>query len=160
FSEFQGTPAYPGSIQGSGDVKYHLGTSTDRNFGDATVHMTMNANPSHLEWVNPVVTGRVRAKQQQRAGAISIDATAWRQVMPLLVHGDAAFAGQGIVPETLMLSDLKGYRVGGTIHFIINNQVGFTTSPYYSRSGTYCSDIAKMIQVPIFHVNGDDVEAV
>jgi 2-oxoglutarate dehydrogenase E1 component len=160
FSEFQGTPAYPGSIQGSGDVKYHLGTSTDRDFNGQIVHMTMNANPSHLEWVNPVVTGRVRAKQQQRAGAISIDAEAWRQVMGILIHGDAAFAGQGIVAETLMLSDLKGYRTGGTMHFIINNQVGFTTSPYYSRSGTYCSDIAKMIQTPIFHVNGDDVEEV
>lgn len=160
FSEFQGTPAYPSSIQGSGDVKYHLGTSTDREFAGNMVHMTMNPNPSHLEWVNPVVTGRVRAKQQQRVGAISINETAWRQVMPLLIHGDAAFAGQGIVAETLMMSDLKGYRVGGTMHFIINNQVGFTTSPYYSRSGTYCSDIAKMIQVPIFHVNGDDVEAV
>jgi len=160
FSEFQGTPAYPSSIQGSGDVKYHLGTSTDRDFAGNTVHLTMNPNPSHLEWVNPVVTGRVRAKQQQRVGAISINETAWRQVMPLLIHGDAAFAGQGIVAETLMMSDLKGYRVGGTMHFIINNQVGFTTSPYYSRSGTYCSDIAKMIQVPIFHINGDDVEAV
>lgn len=160
FSEFQGTPAYPSSIQGSGDVKYHLGTSTDRDFGGTAVHMTLNPNPSHLEWVNPVVTGRVRAKQQQRAHAISINETAWKQVMPLLIHGDAAFAGQGIVAETLMLSDLKGYRVGGTMHFIINNQVGFTTSPYYSRSGTYCSDVAKMIQVPIFHVNGDDVEAV
>lgn len=160
FSEFQGTPAYPDSFQGSGDVKYHLGTSTDRDFGGTTVHMTMNPNPSHLEWVNPVVTGRVRAKQQQRAGAISINENAWRQVMGLLIHGDAAFAGQGIVAETLMLSDLKGYRTGGTMHFVINNQVGFTTSPYYSRSGTYCTDIAKMIQVPIFHVNGDDVEAV
>ena len=160
FSEFQGTPAYPGSFQGSGDVKYHLGTSTDRDFNGTSVHLTMNANPSHLEWVNPIVTGRVRAKQQQRAQSISINETAWRQVMPLLIHGDAAFAGQGIVAETLMLSDLVGYRVGGTMHFIINNQVGFTTSPYYSRSGTYCSDIAKMIQVPIFHVNGDDVEAV
>ncbi len=160
FSEFQGTPAYPSSIQGSGDVKYHLGTSTDRDFSGTTVHMTMNPNPSHLEWVNPVVTGRVRAKQQQRAQSVSINETAWRQVMPLLIHGDAAFAGQGIVAETLMLSDLKGYRVGGTMHFIINNQVGFTTSPYYSRSGTYCSDVAKMIQAPIFHVNGDDVEAV
>jgi 2-oxoglutarate dehydrogenase E1 component len=160
FSEFQGTPAYPNSIQGSGDVKYHLGTSTDRDFNGTLVHMTMNPNPSHLEWVNPIVTGRVRAKQQQQAHAISINETAWRQVMPLLIHGDAAFAGQGIVAETLMLSDLKGYRVGGTMHFVINNQVGFTTSPYYSRSGTYCTDIAKMIQVPIFHVNGDDVEAV
>jgi 2-oxoglutarate dehydrogenase E1 component len=160
FSEFQGTPAYPGDFQGSGDVKYHLGTSTDRDFGGHKVHLTMNANPSHLEWVNPVVEGRVRAKQQQRAQSVSINETAWRQVMGLLIHGDAAFAGQGIVAETLMLSDLWGYRTGGTMHFIINNQVGFTTSPYYSRSGTYCSDVAKMIQAPIFHVNGDDVEAV
>ena len=160
FSEFQGTPAYPDSFQGSGDVKYHLGTSIDRDFNGTTVHLTMNPNPSHLEWVNPVVTGRVRAKQQQRAGSISINENAWKQVMPLLIHGDAAFAGQGIVAETLMMSDLKGYRVGGTMHFVINNQVGFTTSPYYSRSGTYCTDIAKMIQSPIFHVNGDDVEAV
>ncbi|MDE2030010.1 MAG: 2-oxoglutarate dehydrogenase E1 component [Alphaproteobacteria bacterium] len=160
FAEFQGVSAYPESVHGSGDVKYHLGTSTDRDFGGNTVHLTMNANPSHLEWVNPVVTGRVRAKQQQRSGSSSINDEAVRQVMGLLIHGDAAFAGQGIVAETLTLSALKGYRTGGTLHFVINNQVGFTTSPYNSRSGTYCTDVAKMIQAPIFHVNGDDVEAV
>jgi 2-oxoglutarate dehydrogenase E1 component len=160
FAEFQGTAPYPDSVQGSGDVKYHLGTSTDRTFGGQTVHLTMNANPSHLEWVNPVVAGRVRAKQQQRCGATMITEEACHQVMPLLIHGDAAFAGQGIVAETLMLSDLKGYRTGGTMHFVINNQVGFTTSPQYARSGVYCTDVAKMIQAPIFHVNGDDVEAV
>ncbi|MGE3624221.1 MAG: 2-oxoglutarate dehydrogenase E1 component [Bdellovibrionales bacterium] len=160
FAEFQGTAAYPDSVQGSGDVKYHLGTSTDRDFGGQLVHLTMNANPSHLEWVNPVVVGRVRAKQQQRSGTTTITDDVCNQVMPLLIHGDAAFAGQGIVAETLMLSDLKGYRTGGTMHFVINNQVGFTTSPQYARSGVYCTDVAKMIQAPIFHVNGDDVEAV
>ena len=160
FAEFQGIAAYPDSVQGSGDVKYHLGTSTDREFSGNVVHLTMNPNPSHLEWVNPVVTGRVRAKQQQRSGATSITEESCQQVMPLLLHGDAAFAGQGIVAETLMLTDLRGYRTGGTMHFVINNQVGFTTSPQYSRSGVYCTDVAKMIQAPIFHVNGDDVEAV
>ncbi|MDE1900818.1 MAG: 2-oxoglutarate dehydrogenase E1 component [Alphaproteobacteria bacterium] len=160
FSEFQGVSAYPDSVQGSGDVKYHLGTSIDRDFGGTTVHLTMNANPSHLEWVNPVVMGRVRAKQQQRSGATVVTDDALKQVMGLLIHGDAAFAGQGIVAESLMLSGLRGYRTGGTFHFVINNQVGFTTSPQYSRSGIYCTDIAKMIQAPIFHVNGDDVDAV
>ncbi len=160
FAEFQGVAAYPDSVQGSGDVKYHLGTSIDRDFSGHTVHLTMNANPSHLEWVNPVVTGRVRAKQQQRSGGVNLNDAAIEQVAALLIHGDAAFAGQGIVGETLMLSELKGYRTGGTLHFIINNQVGFTTSPHYSRSGVYCSDVSKMIQAPIFHVNGDDVEAV
>jgi 2-oxoglutarate dehydrogenase E1 component len=160
FAEFQGIAAYPDSVQGSGDVKYHLGTSTDRDFAGQSVHLTMNANPSHLEWVNPVVTGRVRAKQQQRANSVHINDEAEGQVVALLIHGDAAFAGQGIVAETLMMSELHGYRTGGTLHFIINNQVGFTTSPEYSRSGVYCSDVAKMIQAPIFHVNGDDVEAV
>ena len=158
FAEFQGIAAYPDSVQGSGDVKYHLGTSTDREFSGNVVHLTMNPNPSHLEWVNPVVTGRVRAKQQQRSGTTAINDEVCRQVMPLLLHGDAAFAGQGIVAETLMLTDLRGYRTGGTMHFVINNQVGFTTSPQYSRSGVYCTDVAKMIQAPIFHVNGDDVE--
>ncbi len=160
FAEFQGIAAYPDSVQGSGDVKYHLGTSIDRSFGGQSVHLTMNANPSHLEWVNPVVTGRVRAKQQQRSGSTTLTDEACETVAALLIHGDAAFAGQGIVAETLMLSDLRGYRTGGTLHIIINNQVGFTTSPQYSRSGVYCSDVAKMIQAPIFHVNGDDVEAV
>ncbi|MDX2028616.1 MAG: 2-oxoglutarate dehydrogenase E1 component [Alphaproteobacteria bacterium] len=160
FAEFQGAYAYPDSVQGSGDVKYHLGTSIDRDFGGQMVHLTMNANPSHLEWVNPVVIGRVRAKQQQRAGGTTVSDTAAGQVMALLLHGDAAFAGQGVVAETLMLSELKGYKTGGTLHFVINNQVGFTTGPQYARSGVYCTDVAKMIQAPIFHVNGDDVEAV
>lgn len=160
FSEFQGTSAYPDSVQGSGDVKYHLGTSTDREFAGKILHLTMNANPSHLEFVNPVVSGRVRAKQQQRSGGNEITDAARREVMGIQIHGDAAFAGQGVVAETLMLSELKGYTTGGTFHFVINNQVGFTTSPQYSRSGVYCSDVAKMIQAPIFHVNGDDVEAV
>ncbi|MBP7252699.1 MAG: 2-oxoglutarate dehydrogenase E1 component [Alphaproteobacteria bacterium] len=160
FAEFQGTSAYPDSVQGSGDVKYHLGTSTDREFAGKTVHLTMNANPSHLEWVNPVAVGRVRAKQQQYSGSHRTSDDARDQVAALLIHGDAAFAGQGIVPETLMLSELLGYRTGGTLHFVINNQVGFTTSPQYARSGVYCTDVAKMIQAPIFHVNGDDVETV
>lgn len=160
FAEFQGTSAYPDSVQGSGDVKYHLGTSTDREFGGKSVHLTMNANPSHLEWVNPVAVGRVRAKQQQYAGSHRTSEDSRGQVAALLIHGDAAFAGQGVVPETLMLSELLGYRTGGSLHFVINNQVGFTTSPQYARSGVYCTDVAKMIQAPIFHVNGDDVEAV
>jgi 2-oxoglutarate dehydrogenase E1 component len=160
FSEFQGVSAYPESVQGSGDVKYHLGVSKDRDFGGQSVHLTMNANPSHLEWVNPVVAGRVRAKQQQRSGSPAINENAMKQVLALVIHGDAAFAGQGIVAETLTLAALKGYRTGGSLHFVINNQVGFTTSPQYSRSGTYCTDVAKMIQAPIIHVNGDDVEGV
>ena len=160
FAEFQGISTHPDNVQGSGDVKYHLGTSTNRDFGGQEIHLTMNANPSHLESVNPVVTGRVRAKQQQRAGGTTLNDAARDQVMALLVHGDAAFAGQGVVAETLMMSELKGYTTGGTFHFVINNQVGFTTSPHYSRSGVYCTDVAKMIQAPIFHVNGDDVEAV
>ncbi len=158
FSEFQGNPASPGDVQGSGDVKYHLGTSADRDFDGNTIHLSLTANPSHLEAVNPVVIGKVRAKQMQR-GYLKREETR-REVMPLLIHGDAAFAGQGLVAETLDLSELKGYRVGGTIHFIINNQIGFTTNPANSRSGPYCSDVAKMIQAPIFHVNGDDPEAV
>ncbi len=158
FSEFQGNPASPEDVQGSGDVKYHLGTSTDRDFDGNTIHLSLTANPSHLEAVNPVVIGKVRAKQMQR-GYLKREETR-REVIPLLIHGDAAFAGQGLVAETLDLSELKGYRVGGTIHFIINNQIGFTTSPVSSRSGPYCSDVAKMIQAPIFHVNGDDPEAV
>ena len=154
FSEFQGGAAHPDDVGGSGDVKYHLGTSSDREFDGKTVHLSLTANPSHLEAVNPVVVGKVRAKQQQREDE---DRT---KVMALLMHGDAAFAGQGLVPETLDLSELKGYRIGGTIHFIVNNQIGFTTNPVNSRSGPYCSDVAKIIQAPIFHVNGDDPEAV
>ena len=159
FSEFQGTPAYSDSFQGSGDVKYHMGTLTDRDFNGHSVHLTMNANPSHLEWVNPVVTGRVRAKQQQRSGSQSVSEESMRQVMALLIHGDAAFAGQGIVAETLMLSALKGYSTGGTLHFVINNQVGFTTSAAIIRVRAFIAPMSpRCIQAPIFHVNGDDVE--
>ena len=154
FSEFQGGAAHPEDIGGSGDVKYHLGTSSDREFDGNVVHLSLTANPSHLEAVNPVVVGKVRPKQIQR------EDTDRTKVMALLMHGDAAFAGQGLVAETLDLSELKGYRTGGTIHFIVNNQIGFTTNPVHSRSGPYCSDVAKMIQAPIFHVNGDDPEAV
>ena len=154
FSEFQGNPANPSDVQGSGDVKYHLGTSADRDFDGNVVHLSLQANPSHLEIVDPVVVGKVRAKQTQRNDLER------REVMGILLHGDAAFAGQGVVPETMMLSQLQGYTTGGTIHFIINNQIGFTTAPHYSRSGPYSSDIAKAVQAPIFHVNGDDPEAV
>src|SRR5690606_21712178 len=154
FSEFEGGAAHPEDVGGSGDVKYHLGTSSDREFDGNTIHLSLTANPSHLEAVNPVVVGKVRAKQEQEKYKDR------SEVMALLMHGDAAFAGQGLVPETLDLSELKGYRIGGTIHFIVNNQIGFTTNPINSRSGPYCSDVAKIIQAPIFHVNGDDPEAV
>ncbi len=154
FSEFEGGAAHPEDVGGSGDVKYHLGTSSDREFDGNNIHLSLTANPSHLEAVNPVVVGKVRAKQEQ--GKYKDRS----EVMALLMHGDAAFAGQGLVPETLDLSELKGYRIGGTIHFIVNNQIGFTTNPINSRSGPYCSDVAKIIQAPIFHVNGDDPEAV
>jgi 2-oxoglutarate dehydrogenase E1 component len=154
FSEFQGTPANPSDVQGSGDVKYHLGASADRDFDGHSIHLSLTANPSHLECVNPVVVGKVRAKQEQRRDAERTE------VLGLLIHGDAAFAGQGLVAETLAMSDLQGYRTGGTIHFVINNQIGFTTRPAHSRSGHYSTDVALMIQAPIFHVNGDDPEAV
>ncbi|HJO71452.1 MAG TPA: 2-oxoglutarate dehydrogenase E1 component [Rhodospirillales bacterium] len=154
FSEFQGVASNPDDVEGSGDVKYHLGTSADRVFDGNQVHLSLTANPSHLEAVNPVVLGKVRAKQAQRGDE------AREQVMGLLMHGDAAFAGQGIVPESLDLSQLRGYRTGGTVHFIVNNQIGFTTAPSKSRSSPYPSDTAKSIQAPIFHVNGDDPEAV
>ncbi len=154
FSEFQGNASNPDDVQGSGDVKYHLGTSSDRNFDNIQVHLSLTANPSHLEAVNPVVVGKVRAKQDQKK---DVDR---KKVVGLLMHGDAAFSGQGLVPETLDLSGLKGYKTGGTIHFIVNNQIGFTTSPTYSRSGPYCSDVALMVEAPIFHVNGDNPEAV
>ncbi|MDX1401440.1 MAG: 2-oxoglutarate dehydrogenase E1 component [Kiloniellales bacterium] len=154
FSEFQGGAAHPEDVGGSGDVKYHLGTSSDREFDGNVVHLSLTANPSHLEAVNPVVVGKCRAKQDQ------LNDEECQEVMALLMHGDAAFAGQGLVPETLDLSELKGYRIGGTIHFVVNNQIGFTTNPVNSRSGPYCSDVAKIIQAPIFHVNGDDPEAV
>ena len=154
FSEFQGGSAQPEDVQGSGDVKYHLGTSTDRDFGENKLHLSLTANPSHLEAVDPVVVGKVRAKQQQR------DDKDRSQVMGLLLHGDAAFAGQGLVAETLCLSELTGYETGGTFHVIINNQIGFTTSPEYSRSTAHSSDLAKIVQAPVFHVNADNPEAV
>ena len=137
-------------------MKYHLGASSDREFDGNKVHLSLTANPSHLEIVNPVVLGKVRAKQDQH-GATPEDRT---MVLPLLIHGDAAFAGQGVVAECFGLSGLNGYRTGGSIHFIVNNQIGFTTYPRYSRSSPYPSDVAKMIEAPIFHVNGDDPEAV
>jgi 2-oxoglutarate dehydrogenase E1 component len=154
FAEFLGIDTKPDDVLGSGDVKYHLGTSSDRDFDGNNIHLSLTANPSHLECVNPVVIGKVRAKQYQRGDK---DGT---QVMPILLHGDAAFAGQGIVAETLMISELDGYSVGGTMHVVINNQIGFTTMPQYSRSGPYCTDVAKLLSAPIFHVNGDDPEAV
>ncbi|GMA36562.1 hypothetical protein GCM10025876_27660 [Demequina litorisediminis] len=157
FSEFDGT-AVPGSVQGSGDVKYHLGTEgTFTAESGATTNVYLAANPSHLEAVNPVLEGIVRAKLDQ-AGADP--ATDGYPVLPVLVHGDAAFAGQGVVMETINLSGLRGYKTGGTVHVIINNQVGFTTGPGDSRSTRYCTDLAKGYQVPIFHVNGDDPESV
>jgi len=163
FHEFQGGSATPDDVLGSGDVKYHLGASSDRAFDGNNVHLSLTANPSHLEIVNPVVLGKARAKQAQRAtwteeGQALFDLRA--RVMPLLIHGDAAFAGQGVVAECFALSGLRGYRTGGTMHFIINNQIGFTTAPHYSRSSPYPSDVALMVQAPIFHVNGDDPEAV
>ena len=154
FSEFQGNASQPEQVHGSGDVKYHLGTSTDREIGGRLVHLSLAANPSHLEAVNPVVLGKVRAKQRQRGDDQR------KKVAGILMHGDAAFAGQGLVAESLELSDLRGYCTGGTIHIIVNNQIGFTTSPSQARSSPYPSDIAKGIQAPIFHVNGDDPEAV
>jgi len=154
FSEFQGTSAKPEDVQGSGDVKYHLGTSADREFDGKQVHLSLAANPSHLEAVDPVVVGKVRAKQRQHGDHER------RKVMGLLMHGDAAFGGQGIVAETFGLSDIKGYRTGGTMHVVVNNQIGFTTNPAATRTSRYPTEIAKMAQSPIFHVNGDDVEAV
>ena len=153
-SEFLGNPANPEDAGGSGDVKYHMGSSADREFDEKMVHLTLNANPSHLEVVNPVVVGRVRAKQAQR------DDAERKKVLGILMHGDAAFAGQGIVAEVFDFSQLRGYRTGGTVHVIINNQIGFTTSPAYSRSSPYSTDVAKMVMAPIFHVNADDAEAV
>ncbi len=154
FSEFQGQSYKPDQVQGSGDVKYHLGTSTDRTFNGKKVHLSLTANPSHLEAVDPIVIGKVRVKQDQRGD------TERSKVMGLLLHGDAAFSGQGIVAETFMLSLLQGYHTGGTFHVIINNQIGFTTSPEHARSSDHCSDLAMIVQAPIFHVNGDDPEAV
>ncbi|WP_108787707.1 2-oxoglutarate dehydrogenase E1 component [Erythrobacter sp. Alg231-14] len=155
FHEFSGGSANPEDVGGSGDVKYHLGTSTDRSFDDISVHMSLVPNPSHLETVDPVVLGKSRAQQ-----AIRDDLDKKEQVLPVLIHGDAAFAGQGVVWESLSLSGVNGYDTGGCIHFIINNQIGFTTSPKFARSSPYPSDVAKGVMAPILHVNGDDPEAV
>ncbi|HEY7384749.1 MAG TPA: 2-oxoglutarate dehydrogenase E1 component [Beijerinckiaceae bacterium] len=156
FHEFKGGSFAPDDVEGSGDVKYHLGASSDRAFDGNNVHLSLTANPSHLEIVDPVVLGKVRAKQDQHGDPPERRTS----VMPLLIHGDAAFAGQGVVAECLGLSGLKGHRTGGSVHFIVNNQIGFTTSPHFSRSSPYPSDVAKMVEAPIFHVNGDDPEAV
>ena len=154
FNEFQGGSFKPKEVDGSGDVKYHLGASSDREFDGNKVHLSLTANPSHLEAVNPVVLGKARAKQEQ------YDDDTRRSVMPILLHGDAAFAGQGVVAECFGLSGLTGHRTGGTMHIVINNQIGFTTAPLFSRSSPYPTDIALMVEAPIFHVNGDDPEAV
>src|SRR6201999_3195363 len=155
FHEFKGGSANPDAVDGSGDVKYHLGASSDREFDGNSVHLSLTANPSHLEIVDPVVLGKVRAKQDQLHDVIERT-----KALPLLIHGDAAFAGQGVVAECFGLSGLRGHRTGGSVHFIVNNQIGFTTYPRYSRSSPYPSDVAKLVEAPIFHVNGDDPEAV
>lgn len=160
FNEFMGGSNTPDEVEGSGDVKYHLGASSDREFDGNTVHLSLTANPSHLEIVNPVVLGKVRAKQDAGEQKNQNGERPRDSVLALLLHGDAAFAGQGVVAECFGLSGLKGHRTGGSIHFIVNNQIGFTTDPRFSRSSPYPSDVAKMIEAPIFHVNGDDPEAV
>jgi|TARA_R100000501_G_scaffold17834_1_gene34198 2-oxoglutarate dehydrogenase E1 component len=154
FHEFAGGSSNPEDVGGSGDVKYHLGTSTDREFDGNLVHLSLTPNPSHLEAVDPVVLGKTRAAQQLR-GDLTRD-----EVVPLLLHGDAAFAMQGVVAECFGFSGVEGYNTGGCIHFVINNQIGFTTSPQFGRSSPYPSDMGKIVQAPIFHVNGDDPEAV
>jgi 2-oxoglutarate dehydrogenase E1 component len=163
FHEFKGGSASPDNVEGSGDVKYHLGASSDREFDGNRVHLSLTANPSHLESVDPVVLGKARAKQdhladQPRGDIVPLDQR--ERVLPLLLHGDASFAGQGIIAECLGLSGLRGHRTAGSVHFIINNQIGFTTNPRFARSSPYPSDVAKMVEAPIFHVNGDDPEAV
>jgi 2-oxoglutarate dehydrogenase E1 component len=161
FHEFAGGSVMPEDVAGSGDVKYHLGTSSDRIFDDNKVHISLTANPSHLEAVDPVVLGRTRAKQAHlRTDEGKTRQESFNAVMPILLHGDAAFAGQGIVAECFALSGLRGHKTGGTIHIIVNNQIGFTTSPSFARSSPYPSDVAKFINAPILHVNGDDCEAV
>ena len=164
FHEFKGGAFYPDDVEGSGDVKYHLGASSDREFDGNKVHLSLTANPSHLEIVDPVVLGKARAKQDQQSSVeghfVSPRQVDRSKVMPLLLHGDAAFAGQGVIAECFGLSGLKGHRTGGSIHFVINNQIGFTTTPMNSRSSPYPTDVAKMIEAPVFHVNGDDPEAV
>jgi 2-oxoglutarate dehydrogenase E1 component len=154
FSEFGGASAKPEDVQGSGDVKYHLGTSTDISINGNQVHLSLQPNPSHLEAVDPVVVGKIRARLD-----MSGDITR-RSAMAIVMHGDAAFAGQGVVYETLAMSQLIGYRTGGSIHLVVNNQIGFTTVPAHAFSGLYCTDVAKSVQSPILHVNGDNPEAV
>ncbi|MFU8865975.1 MAG: 2-oxoglutarate dehydrogenase E1 component, partial [Rhodobacterales bacterium] len=154
FNEFQGGSFKPEDVDGSGDVKYHLGASSDREFDGNEVHLSLTANPSHLEAVNPVVLGKVRAKQAQ------MNDTNRTKVLPVLLHGDAAFAGQGVVAECFALSGLVGHKTGGTMHIVVNNQIGFTTAPHFSRSSPYPTDNALVVEAPIFHVNGDDPEAV
>jgi len=163
FHEFKGGSASPDNVEGSGDVKYHLGASSDREFNGNRVHLSLTANPSHLEIVDPVVLGKARAKQdkladQPRGEIVPLEQR--ERVLPLLLHGDAAFAGQGVIAECLGLSGLRGHRTAGSVHFIINNQIGFTTNPRFGRSSPYPSDTAKMVEAPIFHCNGDDPEAV
>ena len=154
FNEFQGGSFKPEDVDGSGDVKYHLGASSDREFDGNSVHLSLTANPSHLEAVNPVVLGKARAKQDHN------NDDARTSVLPILLHGDAAFAGQGVVAECFALSGLRGHKTGGTIHIVVNNQIGFTTAPHFSRSSPYPTDNALVVEAPIFHVNGDDPEAV
>ncbi len=155
FSEFAGASFKPDDVQGSGDVKYHLGTSTDIEIAGHNVHLSLQPNPSHLEAVDPVVVGKVRAAQDMIG-----DTRARHSALGILMHGDAAFAGQGLVYETMAMSQLIGYRTGGTIHLVVNNQIGFTTVSAHAYSGLYCTDIAKAVQAPILHVNGDEPEAV
>jgi 2-oxoglutarate dehydrogenase E1 component len=152
FAEFEGASSPPQGYVADGDVKYHMGYSSDREIRGGKVHLSMAFNPSHLEAVDPVVCGMARAKQRLRG-----DNRERKKVVPVLVHGDAAFIGQGVVAETLQMSKLEGYTVGGTIHLVINNQVGFTASPEYTKSSIYCTDVMKSLRVPVFHVNGDDV---
>ncbi|NRB33475.1 MAG: 2-oxoglutarate dehydrogenase E1 component [Rhodobacteraceae bacterium] len=154
FNEFQGGSFKPEDVDGSGDVKYHLGASSDRVFDGNSVHLSLTANPSHLEAVNPVVLGKARAKQDQ------LNDEERTAVLPVLLHGDAAFAGQGVVAECFQLSGIRGHRTGGTMHIVVNNQIGFTTAPHFSRTSPYPTDIALVVEAPIFHVNGDDPEAV
>jgi 2-oxoglutarate dehydrogenase E1 component len=154
FAEFQGAPMNPDDVQGSGDVKYHMGASADRDFDGRIVHVSLSANPSHLEAVNPVAVGKIRAKQLMKKDLHR------KRTMAIIIHGDAAFPGQGIVSETLLLSGLEGYETGGSINIVINNQIGFTTTPEYGRFTPYPTEVAKSIQAPIFHANGDDPEAV
>ncbi|MDU8944612.1 2-oxoglutarate dehydrogenase E1 component [Ovoidimarina sediminis] len=154
FNEFQGGSFKPEDVDGSGDVKYHLGASADREFDGNSVHLSLTANPSHLEAVNPVVIGKARAKQDQNNDPERTT------VIPILLHGDAAFAGQGVVAECFQMSGIRGHKTGGTIHLVVNNQIGFTTAPHFSRSSPYPTDIALIVEAPIFHVNGDDPEAV